>query len=147
MLILVLLFVGMSLKKKFAEFDNLPPLAKSQKIQEIADNETNFGYDNKHDILQDLYDEIDELKEELELHDKTGDNIQRIFEELGDVLFVLGNLANRYEIDSAKSLEYSIKEFERRMIYCEEHYNGDVPLKEAPKEEMIRLWKEAKKNK
>lgn len=137
----------MSLKEKFLKFDNLAPLEKSQKIQEIADDETNFGYDDKHDIIQDLYDEIDELKEELEIQDKNKNNLQRIFEELGDVLFVIGNLANRYGIDSAKSLEYSIKEFERRMIYCEEHYNGELPLKQAPKEVMVKLWKEAKKNK
>ncbi|GEM_PF-3444614 len=137
----------MSLKSKFAEFDKLPPLAKSQKIQEIADEATHFSYDNKHDILKDLYDEINELKDELDAHDENKDNVRRIFEELGDVLFVIGNLANRYKIDSADALEYSIKEFERRMIYCEEHYTGNTPLKEAPKEEMIKLWKEAKKSK
>ena len=136
----------MSLKQKFKELETLPPLAKSQKVQEVADAETNFGYDNQHDILQDLYDEIDELKEELALHDQHSDNSQRILEELGDVLFVLGNLANRCGIDSARALEYSIQEFERRMIYCEEHYAGD-DLAKAPKKEMIKLWGEAKKNK
>ena len=94
----------MSLKDKYKELSLLPPLKESQEVQKYTDDETNFGYDNKHDILKDLYCEIDELKEELDLHDKTGDNVKRIFEELGDVLFVLGNLANRYDIDSAKSL-------------------------------------------
>ena len=136
----------MSLKQKFKELETLPPLAKSQKVQEVADANTNFGYNNQHDILQDLYDEIDELKEELVVHDQHGDNSKRILEELGDVLFVIGNLANRYGIDSARALEYSIKEFERRMIYCEEHYAGD-DLAKAPKKEMIKLWGEAKKNK
>ena len=56
----------MSLKQKFKELETLPPLAKSQKVQEVADAETNFGYDNQHDILQDLYDEIDELKEDIQ---------------------------------------------------------------------------------
>ena len=135
---------NMSLKDKYIELSKLPPLKESQEVQKYTDEETNFGYDNKHDILQDLYDEIDELKEELDIHE-TKDNTKRIFEEFGDVLFVLGNLANRYNIDSAEALKYSIKEFERRMIYCEEHYNGN--MKNAPKETMIKLWKEAKKNK
>ena len=134
----------MPLKDKYLELSTLPPLKESQEVQKYTDKETNFGYDNKHDILQDLYDEIDELKEELDIHE-TKDNTQRIVEEFGDVLFVLGNLANRYNIDSAEALKYSIKEFERRMIYCEEHYNGN--MKEAPKDIMIKLWKEAKKNK
>ena len=136
----------MSLKQKFAELEKFTPLNKSQKVQEIADKETNFGYDNKHDILQDLYDEINELKEELDVQDNNKNNLKRIFEELGDVIFVLGNLANRYGIDSEKALEYSITEFERRMIYCEEHYKGD-DLSKAPKEEMVKLWKEAKLHK
>ena len=136
----------MSLKDKYKELSLLPPLKESQEVQKYTDDESNFGYDNKHDILKDLYDEIDELKEELDIHDKNNNNTQRIFEELGDVLFVIGNLANRYNIDSAEALKYSIKEFERRMIYCETHYKGKS-LKNAPKEEMIKLWKEAKKNK
>ena len=134
----------MSLKEKYDIFEKLPPLKKSQEVQKYTDDETNFGYDEFHDILKDLYDEINELKEEIE-KDKNNNNKQRIFEEFGDVLFVLGNLANRYNIDSAEALNYSIKEFERRMLYCESHYNGE--LKTAPKDIMIKLWKEAKKNK
>ena len=134
----------MSLKEKYDIFEKLPPLKKSQEVQKYTDEETNFGYDEFHDILKDLYDEINELEEEIE-KDKNNNNKQRIFEEFGDVLFVLGNLANRYNIDSAEALNYSIKEFERRMLYCESHYNGE--LKTAPKDIMIKLWKEAKKNK
>ena len=136
----------MTLKNEYKKLENLPPLEKSQQVQKLTDEATNFGYDNKHDILKDLYDEIHEMEEELNKHNKEIDNTQRILEELGDVLFVLGNLANRYNISSAKALDYSIKEFERRMIYCEEHYKGG-DLKIAPQEEMIRLWKEAKKAK
>jgi len=133
----------MALKDKYKTFFGLTALEESQEVQKYTDEETNFGYHDKHDILKDLYDEIDELKEEMFLNEKQ-DNKQRIFEELGDVLFVLGNLANRYNIDSTDALKHSIKEFERRMIYCEEHYNGK--LKEAPMEIMLKLWKEAKKN-
>ena len=136
----------MSLFELTKIFEKLPPLERSQKVQEVIDEETNFGYDEMHDIMQDLNDEIEELKEELIKHNDKNDNTQRIFEELGDVLFVIGNLANRYKINSADALTYSINEFIRRMIYCEEHYNGD-DLKTAPKETMIKLWKEAKKNK
>ena len=136
----------MSLEKKYKELSSLSPLEESQAVQKYTDEETNFGYDNKHDILQDLYNEIDEIKIELDAYDKNNNNAKRIFEELGDVIFVLGNLANRYNIDSSEALKHSIKEFERRMIYCETHYKGEN-LKNASKEEMIRLWKEAKKQK
>ena len=136
----------MSLFELTKIFEKLPPLERSQKVQEVIDRETNFGYDEMHDIMQDLNDEIEELKEELIKHSDKNDNTQRIFEELGDVLFVIGNLANRYKVNSADALTYSINEFLRRMFYCEEHYNG-VDLKTAPKETMVKLWKEDKKNK
>ena len=137
----------MSLAKKYKELSSLSPLEESQAVQKYTDDKTNFGYDNKHDILQDLYNEIDELKIELDAHDKNKkNNTKRIFEELGDVIFVIGNLANRYNINSADALKYSIKEFERRMIYCETNYKGEN-LKNAPKEEMIRLRKKEKKQK
>ena len=110
----------MSLFELTKIFEKLPPLERSQKVQEVIDRETNFGYDEMHDIMQDLNDEIEELKEELIKHSDKNDNTQRIFEELGDVLFVIGNLANRYKVNSADALTYSI---------------------------MVKLWKEAKKNK
>ena len=56
----------MSLAKKYKELSSLSPLEESQAVQKYTDDKTNFGYDNKHDILQDLYNEIDELKIELE---------------------------------------------------------------------------------
>ena len=92
-------------------------------------------------IKKNFIEECYEVVEAINLKDK-----DLLREELGDVLFVIGNLANRCGIDSARALEYSIQEFERRMIYCEEHYAGD-DLAKAPKEEMIKLWKEAKKYK
>ena len=61
------------------------------------------------------------------------------------MLFVLGNLANKYNISSNDALDHSIKEFERRIIYCEKNYHGD--LENASNDEIIKLWKETKKAK
>ena len=135
----------MALKDDYQKIDALSPLEKSQQVQKITKEKTNFGYDNIKDILQDLQNEIDELTEEIDVHHINNNNIQRIFEELGDVVFVIGNLANKYSISSNDALEHSIKEFERRIIYCEENYHGD--LKNASNDEIIKLWKEAKKAK
>ena len=63
-------------------------------------------------------------------------------EELGDVLFVLGNLSNKFDIDCNDALLHSINEFKRRIIYCEEHCNNGTLISNA---EMIKLWKEAKR--
>ena len=87
----------MSLKQKFAEFEKFTPLNKSQKVQEIADKETNFGYDNKHDILQDLYDEINELKEELDVQDDNKNNLKEYLKNL-EMLFLF---LETWQIDMA----------------------------------------------
>ena len=134
----------MTMKKDLQKFANLSPLARSQEVQRYTDEITHFAYDNKEDILRDLQDEIQELCEELEKHSDGNDNKERIMQELGDVVFVLGNLANRYGIDCEKALTYSIDEYERRMIFCEENYKGDI--KNISKKEMIELWKKAKNN-
>ena len=134
----------MSLKSDYEEFGNLSPLEQSQKVQAITKTKTGFGYDNVDDIFQDLYDEINELKSEIKLNNDSDGNKTRIFEELGDVLFVIGNLANKFGIDSNDALLHSINEFKRRIIYCEEHCNCGN-LKRISNAEMIKLWKEAKR--
>ena len=134
----------MSLKSDYKELEKLSPLEQSQKVQAITKKETGFGYENTDEILQDLYDEIDELKSEIKLNDNNNNNKTRIFEELGDVLFVLGNLANKFDIDCNDALLHSINEFKRRIMYCKEHCScGD--LKQISNTEMIKLWKEAKR--
>lgn len=134
----------MSLKSDYKELEKLSPLEQSQKVQAITKKETGFGYDNVDEILQDLYDEIDELKSEIKLNNENNSNKTRIFEELGDVLFVLGNLANKFDIDCNNALLHSINEFKRRIIYCEERCDGGN-LKQISNTEMIKLWKEAKR--
>ena len=133
-----------SLKSNYKELERLSPLEQNQKVQAITKKETGFGYDNVDEILQDLYDEIDELKSAIKLNNENNSNKTRIFEELGDVLFVLGNLANNFDIDCNDSLLHSINEFKRRIIYCEEHCNNGT-LKQTSNTEMTKLRKGAKK--
>lgn len=111
-----------------------------QETQKTARELANFGYNTNSAILEDLNDEINELKDEL-----NADNKHRIEEELGDVVFVLCNLANQYGIDLDKSLNYSTKEFQRRLVYIENKINGS--LKDLDNSEIVKLWKEAKNNK
>ena len=59
-----------SLKSNYKELERLSPLEQNQKVQGITKKETGFGYDNVDEILQDLYDEIDELKSEIKLNNE-----------------------------------------------------------------------------
>ena len=137
----------MSLKETLQQIlhnDNSNTLDKSQQIQHAVKETIHFGYDRVEDILQDLYDEIDELKEELH-KDNKGNNLQRIGEELGDVLFVLGNLANKYQLNCNDVLFYAVKEYVRRIGYCEDNYQGK--FSDIGANDMIKLWQQAKMKK
>lgn len=130
-------------------------VSQCQDTQKVVKRLTNFGYDAIGDILNDLNDEINELKLEIDKND-----INRINEEIGDVVFVLCNLANQYAIDLNNSIEHSTKEFQRRLLYMENSLaakygvsvleNSDFlkdTLEKLGDEEILRMWKEAKKNK
>ena len=58
------------MKSNSKELERLSPLEQNQKVQSITKKETGFGYDNVDEILQDLYDEIDELKSEIKLNNE-----------------------------------------------------------------------------
>ena len=58
------------MKSNSKELERLSPLEQNQKVQAITKKETGFGYDNVDEILQDLYDEIDELKSEIKLNNE-----------------------------------------------------------------------------
>ena len=64
----------MSLKSDYKELEKLSPLEQRQRVQDITKKETGFGYDNVDEILQDLYDEIDELKSEIKLNNENNSN-------------------------------------------------------------------------
>lgn len=135
--------VNMSLKLEFEKINSNGGclLKQSQDIQRVSDSQADFGYSETDLILKDLNDEIEELKEELFVSkDK-----KLIEQELGDVIFVLCNLANRYGVDASKAIDYSTKEFQRRMVFIEEILDKEgVSIKDTPRDRLNELWKRAK---
>lgn len=126
------------LDKEFKKINNNSYIISCQKTQKFIKSFMNFGYDTKIDILNDLEDEINELKCEL-----FTENIDRIKEEIGDVIFVLCNLANQCSINLEDAINYSTKEFQRRLIYIENKV-GEEKIKNIKMAEIIKLWREAK---
>lgn len=127
--------------EKFDELNKNNNIKSCQETQKFIKKFMNFGYDTKETILEDLYNEINELKEELLINNK-----ERIKQEIGDVIFVLCNLANQYNIDLNESIEYSNKEFQRRFLYIEKKV-GTTELINLKMCDIVKLWKEAKNNK
>lgn len=117
----------------------LPSLQKAQKLQNVA-AKVGFDWNNINDVLDKLNEEILELKEAISSSNK--DNIS---EELGDVLFVLANVARHSKIDADESLRKSNEKFINRFYYIEKTLKEKGKnIENSTLEEMESLWQEAK---
>lgn len=113
---------------------------RCQETQKYIKSSFGFGYFEIRDILKDLQEEISELEQELNENDE-----QRIFEELGDVIFVLCNLAFKNNIKLDSALKYSTDEYQRRWNFIEEKLGSEENIAKTDRQTLINLWKEAKK--
>lgn len=118
---------------------SLPSLIKAYRIQDKARN-VGFDWDKREDVWIKVYEEIEELKAEMDKGDK-----ERALEELGDFIFAIVNAARLYKLNPDTALELTNQKFMKRFGYIEQtaKVNGkslyDMSLKE-----MDILWNEAK---
>ena len=118
---------------------NLPSLLRAQKLQKKAAKE-GFDWEQVSDVFNKLDEEITEFKKAV-LEGK-GKDIQS---EVGDILFVIVNIAKFNKIDAEEALRSTNNKFTKRFQYIEQKIqkNGKN-LKESSLEEMERNWQEAK---
>ena len=118
----------------------LPSLLKAQKLQKKAAKE-GFDWDEISDVFDKLDEEIAEFKSAV-LEGKDT-NIQS---ELGDILFVLVNIAKFKKIDAEEALRSTNNKFIKRFQYIEQEVaKQGKTLKETSLEDMERHWQNAKK--
>jgi MazG family protein len=110
-----------------------PSLAESQQLTHKAAG-VGFDWPSPDQVLEKLHEELAELESATSTAAKA--------EEIGDLLFVLVNLARKLGIDAEQSLRASNAKFRRRFAYIEE--NLGKPWSDTNLEEMDRLWNEAK---
>jgi len=118
-----------------------PALMEANKLSKKA-AKIGFDWENTEQIFEKLDEEINELKIEI-----AGHNTGKIEEELGDLLFVIVNLARKLDVEPETALKRTNRKFRRRFKFIE------MNLKEQGKcldnsnlEEMDALWNEAKKS-
>ena len=118
---------------------NLPSLFRAQKLQKKAAKE-GFDWDQINDVFDKLDEEIAEFKEAV-LKKKSAD----IQNEIGDIIFVITNIAKCYKIDAEEALRSTNNKFIKRFQYIEQKIEAKgKTLKDSPLEEMERYWQEAK---
>ncbi len=113
----------------------LPGLTRAIKLQSKA---AKVGFDWPH--VDYVFDKVTE--EIAELKSAPG---EKRAEELGDLLFVMANIARHYGIDAEAALRGANAKFERRFRFIEDglESRGKSP-RESNLEEMDVLWEEAK---
>ena len=115
----------------------LPALTRAEKLQSKA-SKVGFDWNDAHLVLDKLREETQEIEEAI-----ASGNHAHIEEEIGDVLFVIANLARHLKVDPEQALRNSNRKFIRRFNYIEAKLKvkGKVPS-EASLTEMDELWNE-----
>jgi MazG family protein len=118
---------------------SLPALIEASKIAGKAAG-AGFDWNNVDEVLEKLREELAELDEAR----KTG-SPEALQDEIGDLLFVIVNIARFLKVDPEQALRGTNSKFRRRFAHVEQglEAQGKSP-KEASIEEMERLWQEAK---
>ncbi|ATQ42980.1 nucleoside triphosphate pyrophosphohydrolase [Caulobacter mirabilis] len=117
----------------------LPALTRAVKLNKRAAR-VGFVWPSVNEVLDKLHEEIDELKAEIASGDK-----EKLRGELGDVLFVIANLARELDVEPEDALRATNAKFVRRFGYIEDRLaeRGKTP-DQSDLAEMDALWDEAK---
>jgi MazG family protein len=115
----------------------LPALVEGDKIARKAAG-AGFDWPGIDPVFEKLREEL----EELDAARKTGSQ-EEIEGEVGDLLFVVVNIARFLKVDPEQALRKTNTKFRRRFAHVEDGLGK--PLKDATIEEMEALWQAAKK--
>jgi MazG family protein len=114
----------------------LPALTRAAKLQRRAAR-VGFDWPEPAQVVDKIEEEIGELRAEL----GEGARVDRLGDEIGDLLFAVVNLARHLEVDAESSLRQANAKFERRFRRVEDalHASGRRPA-DASLVEMEALW-------
>lgn len=120
----------------------LPPWRRAQKLLQRAAG-VGFQWPGMDPVLDKLDEETAELRAEL----GTAPDAERVEDELGDVLFVLVNLAGHAKVDFARALRHANAKFEHRFRAMEAIADSEGTSLDAHSLiEQEAFWQEAKKS-
>jgi MazG family protein len=127
--------------------ENIPSkLPAIHEAHQISSRAARVGFDwpDVEGIFEKLQEEVRELKEVIA---SSGDETrrERLEDEIGDMLFVIVNIARYLKIDSESALKRANRKFKSRFRYMEgELARQGKTLEEMPLDEMEVLWQKAK---
>lgn len=118
----------------------LPALVEAQQIASRAAG-VGFDWENPEQVIEKLHEELAEFDEA-----RRKSSQDELEDELGDMLFVLVNLARFVKVDPEQALRRTNAKFRRRFGYIERKLSEQgKTLRETGIAEMEALWQEAKR--
>ena len=119
---------------------NLPALIRAEKLQAKA-SKVGFDWNDARLVLEKIREETGEIEDALASKDQ-----KNIEEEIGDLLFVVANLARHLSVNPEDALRKANLKFVRRFNYIENNMKLlGKDIKDANLEEMEHFWNEARK--
>ena len=117
----------------------LPALTRAVKLSKRAAG-VGFVWPTVDAVIAKLHEEVGELEAEIAAGD-----LEKARQELGDVLFVVANLARTLEVDPEDALRFTNAKFFRRFQYIEARLaeRGRTPA-QSDLAEMDAIWDQAK---
>jgi len=120
---------------------SLPAVDYALKLQKRV-AKVGFDWDSYKEALDKVLEEVREVKESAEEGNK-----DKVEEEIGDLLFMVVNLARLLDVNPEIALRKANRKFSERVSYMERKAKElGKSLSEMSLEEMEKLWEEAKKN-
>lgn len=118
---------------------HFPGLLEALKLTKKAAN-VGFDWPEPSPILEKAEEEINELRRAVKTNDK-----ENIEEEIGDLLFVIVNLARHFDVEPETALKRTNRKFRQRFKFIEDELkrNGD-DITSSSLSEMDMLWEKAK---
>jgi len=121
---------------------HFPALLEGLKLTKKA-AKTGFDWENADEIFEKLDEEAGELRAAI----KSGDTANAA-EEIGDLLFVVMNLARHLDVEPETALKKTNHKFRKRFKFIEDELKQKgTTLEDASLGEMDALWNEAKTKK
>jgi MazG family protein len=115
----------------------LPALLEAKEISSRA-AKAGFDWDGVEQVIDKLHEELGELKSAPTHDDREG--------EIGDLFFVLVNIARFYKVDPEQALRRTNAKFKKRFKHLEQRLEEKGRTVEGtPIGELEQLWQEAKK--
>jgi tetrapyrrole methylase family protein/MazG family protein/ATP diphosphatase len=118
---------------------HFPGLLEGLKLTKKA-AKVGFDWSSTDEIFKKLDEEVAELRSALDGRDRG-----EVAEEIGDLLFVVVNLARRLDVEPETALKTTNRKFRRRFKFIEKKLKQQgSSLEKASLEEMDALWNDAK---